>query len=106
MSTKQIIKWLKSDAGQTALAHVKEKFPNFARTHTGHVGFTLGMYAQQLSFNSLDEADMEEVVREIFGETDAAALGRKGGQASTEAKAEAARRNGAKGGRPKKIENQ
>ena len=30
-------------------------------------------------------------------------LGRKGGQATSEAKSEAARANGAKGGRPKKL---
>lgn len=32
----------------------------------------------------------------------AVALGRKGGSATSDAKAEAARKNGAKGGRPKK----
>lgn len=104
MSTKQIIKWLQSDAGQQALAHVKKNFPNFSRTHAGQVGFTLGMYAQRISLGSLDKANVDEIARAIFGETDAAARGRKGGQAASDAKAEAARRNGAKGGRPKKIE--
>ena len=102
MSTKQVIGWLQSDAGQQALAHVKSSFPNFSRTHAGHVGFTLGMYAKQISNSSLDKANVEEIVRAVFGETDAAVRGRKGGTAASDAKAQAARNNGRKGGRPKK----
>ena len=102
MSTEQVVKWLKSPAGVAALAHVKKNFPNFSHTRIGHVGFTLGMFAQQISNSALDKADVNEIVRVVYGETDAEARGRKGGQAASEVKAEAARRNGAKGGRPKR----
>jgi hypothetical protein len=43
------------------------------------------------------------LLRDLFGEAIAGALGKRGGRARTAAKAAAARKNGQKGGRPRKT---
>jgi len=54
-----------------------------------------------------DEADVAisvpGLVRDVFGDAFAGALGKIGGRARSEAKARAARKNGSKGGRPRKA---
>lgn len=59
-------------------------------------------------FSNMSVADKLQTLRECGWEPDssmaAAALGRKGGQAKSAAKTQAARQNGAKGGRPRKTQ--
>lgn len=105
--TKQnaIIKWLTSPLGQYALGEVRKQFPNFSSNPITHISFTLGRYADEFSQADLDAADPNALMKAVYGFTydeAQAERGRKGGQASSDAKAEAARRNGAKGGRPRK----
>jgi len=61
-------------------------------------------------FGDMSQFEREQMIREIWPDTPdkknphAAALGALGGQASTDAKANAARENGKRGGRPRKTE--
>ncbi len=106
MSTQRITEWLKSSLGQFALDEVRKQYPNFSSNPVTHIAFTLGRYADEFTQADIDAADANELMRAAYGFTyqDAkqAERGRKGGRAATDAKAEAARRNGAKGGRPRK----
>ncbi len=47
--------------------------------------------------------DVPGLLRDLFGDAFAGALGKIGGRATTAAKRAAARRNGRKGGRPRKV---
>lgn len=60
---------------------------------------------KSIHWDSLDvDFGIPELVRGIFGTKSwMAELGRKGGQSTSKAKSEAARKNGKKGGRPKKV---
>ncbi|SKB12218.1 conserved hypothetical protein [Planktothrix sp. PCC 11201] len=60
---------------------------------------------ESIHWDSLDvDFGIPELVMGIFGTKSwMAELGRKGGQATSKAKSEAARKNGKKGGRPKKV---
>ncbi|MFM6190690.1 MAG: DUF2442 domain-containing protein [Planktothrix sp.] len=60
---------------------------------------------KSIHWDSLDvDFGIPELVRGIFGTKSwMAELGRKGGQATSKAKSEAAQKNGKKGGRPKKV---
>ncbi len=60
---------------------------------------------KSIHWDSLDvDFGIPELVMGIFGTKSwMAELGRKGGQATSKAKSEAARKNGKKGGRPKKV---
>lgn len=60
---------------------------------------------KSIHWDSLDvDFGIPELVRGIFGSKSwMAELGRKGGQATSKAKSEVARKNGKKGGRPKKV---
>lgn len=106
MSTQRIKKWLQSPLGQFALDEARKQYPNFSANPVTHIAFTLGRYADEFTQTEIDAADANELMRAAYGFTyqDAkqAERGRKGGQAATDAKAEAARKNGAKGGRPPK----
>lgn len=60
---------------------------------------------KSIHWDSLDvDFGIPELVKGIFGTKSwMAELGRKGGQSTSKAKSEAARKNGKKGGRPKKV---
>ena len=69
----------------------------------GEVGIeTVGEDAVKIELK-VAELDEPGTVAEKPKNPAAVALGRKGGKATSDAKAEAARANGAKGGRPKKT---
>lgn len=105
-NTGRVIAWLQGPTGQVALADVKREFPNWSRHYSTLLGFTLGRHAHQMSYNTLDKVDLDQIAIAVFGETDAQRIqrerGGKGGSVLSDAKAEAARENGRKGGRPKK----
>ena len=57
-----------------------------------------------LIFDDADIAiNVPGLLRELFADAFAGALGKRGGRARTAAKADAARKNGSKGGRPRKT---
>lgn len=83
-ATDRIVKWLQSPTGQAALEATRQNYPNAASGYGTLLGFTLGQHAQQFSFNTIDNADFDELALLCFGETDRQRI---------------ARENGAKGGR-------
>lgn len=62
-----------------------------------------GKALESMGLGDEDQLDIEEAFSAMKTSAAAATLGRKGGQAKTEAKTAAVRENGKKGGRPKKV---
>lgn len=61
------------------------------------------MSPTSLTGNNMKLTDLKAAFKTPYKHPAAVALGRKGGKATSERKARAARRNGKKGGRPKVV---